>query len=154
MKDIGALLKEARESKGLEVEDAAKALKIRPYYIEILESGDVSSVSNEIYITGYLKSYANWLGIGSNEVVSKLKAGGNKFSIADKAKKESSSFFAFDDDLVSAGGLVTLVSFVLAVIIYTFWHKTHDIAISPVFNVVALIKKEISFSLWRRMRSL
>jgi transcriptional regulator with XRE-family HTH domain len=158
MNEIGILLKEARESKGLEIKDAAKALKIRPYYIEILESGDVSSVSNEIYINGYLKSYANWLGIGSNKIASRLKSGSNtvsnvnKFTVADKArfsislsiplpeksKKESSSFFSFDDKLVSAGALVTLVTLLLSVIIYVIWHKNHDVTIRPAFDFASV----------------
>jgi transcriptional regulator with XRE-family HTH domain len=141
MKEIGNLLKEARESKGLDVEDAARELKIRPYYIEILESGDISAVSSEIYLTGYLKSYANWLGIDNNKIATKLKADGNKLFVSDKVKKESSSFFGFDDDLVSPGGFVTLVSFILAMIIYTFWHKESDI-VMPSFNVA--IEKEVT----------
>jgi transcriptional regulator with XRE-family HTH domain len=87
MKDIGILLRQTRESKGLEISDAATQLKIRRQYIEVLESGDTSSISSEIYLTGYLKSYANWLGLNGNSLTSKL----NKRAKAEPVQKVSSS---------------------------------------------------------------
>ena len=63
--DIGKILMEARESKQKSIEDAAKSLKIKKAYLQMLEEGNFNSLSEKVYIKGYLKSYSNWLGMDS-----------------------------------------------------------------------------------------
>ncbi|MCE3231788.1 MAG: transcriptional regulator, family [Rickettsiaceae bacterium] len=135
MKEIGILLKEARENKGLEVEDAARELKIRPYYIEVLESGDVSSVSSEIYLVGYLKSYCNLLGISSNEVVAKLKSDNDKVLTTTKISNDSTSYYGFDDEIIRPNAAVVFASLFMAVFTYVFWHKENNIMVEPIFDI-------------------
>lgn len=72
MKDIGILLKETREGNGLKISDASSELKIRRQYLEMLEKGEINSAANEIYLTGYLRSYANWLGLDGKKLCARL----------------------------------------------------------------------------------
>jgi transcriptional regulator with XRE-family HTH domain len=138
MKDIGILLKEARESKGLEIEEAARELKIRPYYLEILESGDISSVSSEIYIVGYLKTYAKWLGISSNEIVLRLKSENTPLFSGKQnvnAGDVSSPLFVFDIEIFRTNGMLTILAFFMAIITYTFWYQNNNILVTPTFDL-------------------
>jgi cytoskeleton protein RodZ len=123
MKEIGILLRETRENLGVGTDAAAKELKMRAHYIEILESGDVSSISKEIYIIGYLKSYASWLGLDSNELVYKFKAGNDDFSVDSKISTKTSSFFSLDEELLSPGKPLLLSCIILVVLSYLIWGK-------------------------------
>lgn len=62
MKETGILLREARESRKITIKTAAKELKINPKYLEMIEAGSLSTAAKEIYVIGYIKSYAKWLG--------------------------------------------------------------------------------------------
>ncbi len=59
--NIGQLLKEKREEKGLTIDDASTALKLRKTLVTALESGDWKGLPHPIYVKGYVKEYARVL---------------------------------------------------------------------------------------------
>ncbi len=63
MKEIGNILKEAREKKGLSLSDAHEAIKIQEKYLAAIESGDIDALPAEIYYKTFMKSYAKYLGL-------------------------------------------------------------------------------------------
>lgn len=60
---IGQLLKEAREIKGLRLEDVSGALYLRKSIIDALESGSWDKLPHEVYVKGYLNQYTSYLGM-------------------------------------------------------------------------------------------
>jgi cytoskeletal protein RodZ len=48
---------------GLSLEEIARHLNIRERYLIALEEGDSSALPGKVYANGYLKVYANYLGI-------------------------------------------------------------------------------------------
>jgi cytoskeleton protein RodZ len=60
---VGAILRAAREAKGLRVEDVAAALRSRVVQIEALERDDHDIFGGDIYARGFLRSYALHVGI-------------------------------------------------------------------------------------------
>jgi cytoskeletal protein RodZ len=56
-------LQKARIESGRTIEDIADRLKIRKQYIIALEKGDMDALPNKTYAVGYLKLYANYLGV-------------------------------------------------------------------------------------------
>jgi len=65
----GALLREARERRGMSVGDCATALRARAGQIEALEQGDLSGFGAEIYARGFLRSYARLVDVDADEVL-------------------------------------------------------------------------------------
>lgn len=63
MKDIGRQLKAKREELGLTVEQVQAETKIRRKYLEALETGAVEVIPGEVYVKGFLRFYANFLGL-------------------------------------------------------------------------------------------
>lgn len=61
MKEMGEVLRKAREEKGLSLADVQEKLMIRVKYLKALEEGDESSLPEEVYVKGFLKSYARFL---------------------------------------------------------------------------------------------
>jgi len=60
---IGEALRSAREAQGKSVEDAAAATRIRSSYLEALEQERFEQLGGNVYAKGFLRSYANFLGV-------------------------------------------------------------------------------------------
>ncbi len=69
MPDVGHLLQEAREQKRISLEDAERELKIRQKFLVALENDQRNHVLDPIYMRGFLKNYARYLGLDPAEVM-------------------------------------------------------------------------------------
>lgn len=69
---LGDRLRQAREAKGIALEDAARATKIRVPRLRDLESGDFSNFPSLVYAKGFLKNYAEYLGVDASEYIGRL----------------------------------------------------------------------------------
>lgn len=118
MKEIGLLLRQTREERGLTIDDAASELKIRKHYLEVIESGNASSLVDEIYVIGYLKGYANWLGMNGSQIVAKLKKEHSDLSINGNISNESSAFFSLEDYCVNPNVRLVLLSIFIFIAVY------------------------------------
>ena len=63
MFQIGTSLREARLRQGLDLVDAEAATKIRPKYIQALEEERFELLPSPTYVKGFLRSYADYLGL-------------------------------------------------------------------------------------------
>ena len=69
MFEIGNSLREARERQGLEYPEIELATKIRAKYIRALEEEDFTSIPGDAYIRGFLRTYAEYLGLDGDVYV-------------------------------------------------------------------------------------
>ena len=69
MKDIGEQLKKARESMGVSIEEVAEDLKLQPNQIEEIENGNTESFQDVFSIKYFIRDYAKYLGLNSEELV-------------------------------------------------------------------------------------
>lgn len=67
--EIGALLREARLKQGITLEKVQEETKIRRRYLEALEEGNYQVFPGEVYLKGFLKNYAHFLGLPGDELV-------------------------------------------------------------------------------------
>jgi cytoskeleton protein RodZ len=74
MQTIGERLEEARKRKGISIREASEATKIRSDYLHKLESNSFDLNLPEIYIRGFLRSYAVYLKVNSEKIVADYKA--------------------------------------------------------------------------------
>jgi len=63
MIELGQMLRDARQSKGVSLAEAEEATKIRRKYLEALEATDYDSLPPSVYSRGFLRSYATYLGL-------------------------------------------------------------------------------------------
>jgi cytoskeletal protein RodZ len=63
MFEIGASLREARTRRGLSREDVQKAIRIRDRYLAALEDENWDLLPGEAYTKGFLRGYAEFLGL-------------------------------------------------------------------------------------------
>ena len=69
MTSIGDLLREARHGKNAALEDASRATKIKVDILEKLEAGEFEQLAAPAYTKGFLKLYAEYLGLDSQAIV-------------------------------------------------------------------------------------
>lgn len=70
---IGAMLKEVRQQKGLKLVDIAKKLCIRKCYLEAIEESNYSEIPVFPYGNGFIRSYANFLGLNGDNIIELYK---------------------------------------------------------------------------------
>jgi cytoskeleton protein RodZ len=65
---IGPLLEKKRLEKGLSLKEAEQATKIRTRYLKGLECEDPTALPDPVYARGFLKTYANFLGLDGEQL--------------------------------------------------------------------------------------
>jgi len=63
MDSIGEQLSKSRQAQGLSIADVAARLRIRSKFVEALEEQNWSAVGEFVYVRGFLKNYAELLGL-------------------------------------------------------------------------------------------
>ncbi len=74
MQSIGERLEEARKRKGISIREAAEATKIRGDYLHKFEGNQFDLKLPEIYIRGFLKTYAVFLKAPADKILADYKA--------------------------------------------------------------------------------
>jgi hypothetical protein len=101
---IGQTLEKARNERGLTLDEVEHATKIRKRYLAGLEREDFGALPDAVYARGFLKTYANYLGLDGEELSRELKdrrKPRRDRGIAHGAPKKSD----FDRPLVNPGEL-------------------------------------------------
>jgi cytoskeleton protein RodZ len=116
---VGAGLREVRERLGWKLPDVAEALRIRLPYLEAIERGELASLPGSAYQTGFVRSYAQILGLDPDEILRRFRAEGG---IKTAAKAELSFLAPVPDRAVPTGAIV-LVGVVLLLVSYGLWYR-------------------------------
>lgn len=66
---IGAKLRQTREQRHLTLEQVSETTKIRKHYLEALENDDLSAIPSTAQARGFLRLYADSLGLDMNALV-------------------------------------------------------------------------------------
>jgi cytoskeletal protein RodZ len=94
-KRIGDLLKEKRKERNLTIEQIAEITKIRAEYLRALEESDYKNFPSEVYLKGFLKNYAKYLGINSDQTLALYR----RDNIITTKKEKKEVFGKFKDRL-------------------------------------------------------
>ena len=71
MGTLGTYLREARESLGIDLRNAAQQTRISMYYLKALEEQEFSKLPGEVFVKGFLKNYGRFLLLDEAEVMKK-----------------------------------------------------------------------------------
>lgn len=71
--EIGLVLKEAREAKGLSLEDVQKKTKIQLRYLKAIEKNDFSLMPGNFYIRAFIKEYAVAVDLNPDEILAEYQ---------------------------------------------------------------------------------
>ena len=114
---VGHLLRSTREGLGWDIRDVASALRIRAEYLAALERNTVEGLPGVAYATGFLRAYADYLGLDGNEAVNRFKS--EKKTLA--SRPELSFPVPLTDRGIPGSGLF-LIALLLITLAYGTWH--------------------------------
>jgi cytoskeletal protein RodZ len=66
---FGEYLKKERESRSISLEEISKSTKIRKVFLEAIERSDLDKLPPDVIVKGFLRSYAEYLGLDMVDVV-------------------------------------------------------------------------------------
>lgn len=66
---VGRLLRRAREEGHIDLDEAVEATRIRRYYLEALEKEQWGNLPSPVFIKGFLRAYAEFLGLDKEMVL-------------------------------------------------------------------------------------
>ena len=81
---VAADLVRARTHLGLDIETVAEDLRIRKDHLEAIEGGQFDTLPGPVYVVGFLRSYANYLGLDGEDIVSRFKIESTGFEASQK----------------------------------------------------------------------
>jgi cytoskeleton protein RodZ len=114
--ELGALLREAREALKRELPDISEELRIKLAYLQAIEDGRLGDLPGPAYAVGFLRGYANFLGLDGEDIVNRFKAVG-----AVRGDRTELHLPSPVTDGRLPSGFVLLVGAVLAVCAYGAW---------------------------------
>lgn len=68
-KCLGSLLRATREERTVDLDEVAKATMVRRQYLEALENEEWNSLPSPVFVKGFLRSYAEFLGLDKELVL-------------------------------------------------------------------------------------
>ncbi len=74
MPSVGQFLREQREERGMSVEEISRATRVPVSSVERIESDRFDELPGEVFVRGFLKSYARALGVAGDEVLARYTA--------------------------------------------------------------------------------
>jgi hypothetical protein len=71
---VGAVLRERREELDLDLDAVGEALRIKPIYLAALEESRAEDLPGPTYAIGFIRAYAQLLGLDVNRILDDYKA--------------------------------------------------------------------------------
>jgi cytoskeleton protein RodZ len=126
MGDVGQLLQEARQQKGVSLEQVEEATRIRQKFLKALEEEEYTALPAEAYVKGFLRNYALYLGLDPEEVLALYEGR----DVKGKAASARPGFFEPMDISLAAPSWLTpdlVIGALLIVVLLAFgswaaWH--------------------------------
>jgi len=70
LKEIGAQYRQAREKRNITIESVSEQNKIQKRFLRAIEEGSWDIIPGEVYLRGFLRTYANLLDLDAQEILS------------------------------------------------------------------------------------
>jgi cytoskeleton protein RodZ len=114
---LGEVLAEMRTAHGLELADVSRNLLIREQYLAAIERGDLGKLPGPTYAIGFVRSYADFLGLDGEAAVKLFKN--------EREGAEAHATLNFPEPVAESRiprGAVLFVSIILVIIAYGGWY--------------------------------
>jgi cytoskeleton protein RodZ len=117
MRQIGEMLQERREDLGLDLDEIGAMLRIKPGYLAAIEQGRPHDLPGPTYAIGFVRAYADFLGLDSDAVLVRFKAEGSGLT----ARPDLALPVPLGERSLPGGALV-LVALIVALCGYGIWY--------------------------------
>ncbi|MCH9630682.1 MAG: hypothetical protein S4CHLAM37_06860 [Chlamydiia bacterium] len=77
-KKLGTLFRSKREEKNLSLKEVENSTSIRSNYLEAIEDGKIEQALSAVYMLGFIRQYANFLGLEVDKIIAQYPEVFNK----------------------------------------------------------------------------
>jgi len=145
----GKILQQARKKKRYTTDKVHTTTKIKKEYIEGLENDNVSVFPAEIYYKNFLKSYASYLGLNPNEIISiyeqaKIEQQEDLFKQANNNIENKFSEIYNNNKTIFISFGCLIIIFLLVIIINTFFIKNRELLHKDTTNGIIISTATVS----------
>ena len=114
---VGALLRASRQRVGDDLREIAVLLRIRLPYLEAIEDGRFKELPGQTYAVGFIRAYAEHLGLDSDEVVRRYKE-----EVAGTGPRTDLRFPTPVTETGVPGGALMFIGVLVAILAYGGWY--------------------------------
>ncbi len=148
---VGECLKKKREEKEISIKEISEKLKIKTSYLEDLEENNYDKLPPDVYVKGFIRSYAQFVGFNAQKMVdlySKEKAIDNKIENKknQKRKGETGRKFLISNYIIITPKILTIIFslLVLSIVGYYLWHQISSFNSTPYLFISSPTADQIS----------
>ncbi|MBV9860289.1 MAG: helix-turn-helix domain-containing protein [Alphaproteobacteria bacterium] len=116
-RSAGEMLRERREEMVLDLDSVGAALRIKPGYLAALEQGRTNELPGPTYAVGFLRAYADYLGLDVEEILTRFRGE----SVGLDARPDLSFPLPLAERSLP-GGAMLLVALILGLCGYGTWY--------------------------------
>lgn len=141
-KNLGEILKVAREKKELTLDEAEEETKVRAKYLEALENGRYDTLPGNVYALGFLTKYADFLELDRNEIVHQFKLERGEARHAGKfmvSRRFNESRFSVTPRLLT----ILIVTMVILAILSYIGYNVRNFMLPPNLVITGPVANEI-----------
>ena len=147
----GERLKKRREEKGISIKEISEKLKIKVSYLENLEENDYDKLPPDVYVKGFIRSYAQFVGFDVQKMVdlySKEKDINDKIRNKKNPKRKTNKGkkFLISNYIIITPKILTVVFslFILSIVGYYLWHQISSFNSTPYLFISNPMADQIS----------
>jgi len=131
---LGEKMRQARNEKRIVLSEVSRNTKIQLEYLEYLENGDYGKLPADVYVRGFLKSFAEYVGINEDYLIKSFNKeksiqknieGGEKETV--KTQKINLSRFSINPKIIS----VILISLFFLGLIFYLYRNLNNFVSNP-----------------------
>lgn len=116
-RSAGDVLRQQREALGLDLDNVAAALRIKPDYLAALEAGCPDLLPGATYAIGFVRTYSDYLGLDDREILRRFRAESTGLD----AKPDLAFPMPLSERSIP-GGSMLLVALILVLCGYGTWY--------------------------------
>ncbi|HEV3086341.1 MAG TPA: RodZ domain-containing protein [Candidatus Elarobacter sp.] len=116
MPALGEEFRSAREARGLTLSDVAEQIHIRSVYLNAIENEDWKSIGAPVYVRGFIRTYARFLGLDAEDAVANF----NRIAPPERAPAQTASTAIVDEREGSPVSIWAIIGTLVALVIVGF----------------------------------
>jgi len=118
---VGVILGQTREALGQSLSDVSRDLRIRRAFLEAIEEGRYDGLPGAAYTLGFIRTYAEHLGLEGDEIVRRFK-----LESGQAAPKSKLNFPSPMSESTAPKAAVLLIGALIAVAAYGIWYLSSN----------------------------
>lgn len=139
MVTVSELLKKARYEKRLELSDAERETRIKRSFLKALEEGHYDKLPSATYARGFLKNYAQFLGLNIETVLALFR---REFDEGREQKLLPSGFEKISGRRLRITSVALLVIILLVLLLSYFFVQYRDFFVGPPLTLIRPLQNE------------